>query len=235
MASLRKICSAAGIGTRRCCAAATERHTPFGDGGDFNPQHRVGPRTLKERFPRLTRHGSATKGSLRCIRLIMTHIGKGPAWRIGTLLFGLSAGVAAADVPGHAYLGIAVSNVFRLRPPPFRQIAAPPAPLPKVMPVGITTILGDRRALLRVSFPARPPEPAKEVSCTLTVGQREGSIEVLDIDESARSVRLNNSGTVMVLTLAQDGPKLQSPPPVQVPVRVEGSSRAPVPPPLPAP
>jgi hypothetical protein len=191
-------------------------------------------RTLKERFPRLTRHGSGTKGSLRCLRLMMTQIGKGRDWILGALVFGLSAGFAVADIPGHAYLGIPTSNVFRLRPPQLREIAAPTAPLPKVMPVGITTILGDKRALLRVSFPARPPEPAKEVSCTLTIGQREGSIEILDIDESARSVKLNNSGTVMVLTLAQDGPKLQSPPPVQVPVRVGGSPRAPVPPPLPA-
>jgi hypothetical protein len=76
-----------------------------------------------------------------------------------------------------------------------------------VIPVGITTF-GDKRALLKVKFPARPPEPAREVSCILTVGQREGPIEVLEIDESAGSVRINNSGTEMVLTLAQDGPRL---------------------------
>ena len=76
------------------------------------------------------------------------------------------------------------------------------------MPVGITTILGDKRVLLRVKFPAQPPEPAREASCILTVGQREGPIEVLKIDEIAGSVEINNSGAVMVLTLARDGPKL---------------------------
>ncbi len=39
---------------------------------------------------------------------------------------------------------------------------------------------------------------------------KEGPIEVLKIDETAGSVEINNSGTVMVVTLAQDGPKLQT-------------------------
>jgi hypothetical protein len=162
----------------------------------------------------------------------MKQNGRWAAWLVSGLLLGLSARQLVADVPADAYLGIAGSNVFRLRSP-LLEPGPPPAPLPKVTPVGITTILNDKRALLRVSFPAHPPEPAKEVSCILTVGQREGPIEILGIDESAGSVKLNNSGTVMVLTLAQDGPRLQSQPPAPSPLQVPSPARLPPPPPRP--
>jgi hypothetical protein len=88
-------------------------------------------------------------------------------------------------------------------------------------------MLGDRRALLKVSLPALPPEPAKEFSCILTVGQREGPVEVLEIDERAGSVRVNNSGTVAVLTLEQEGPRPQSPslPLAPLPMPLQSAAR----------
>jgi hypothetical protein len=152
----------------------------------------------------------------------MRRCGKLPVWLVGTVVLSLGATALVADTPGHSYVGIAGSNVFRLRPPARQATNPPPALLPQVIPVGITTILGDKRVLLRVKFPARPPEPAREVSCILAVGQREGPIEVLEIDESTGSVKINTSGTVMVLTLAQDGPRLQTaslperPPPLPI-------------------
>jgi hypothetical protein len=108
-------------------------------------------------------------------------------------------------------LGIAGSNVFRLKPPQPPPPEPPPAPLARVKVVGITTFPGDKRALLKVYLPAIPPEPAKEVSCILTVGQREGPIEVLEIDEIAGSVKVKNSGTVMVLTLEKGSPRPENP------------------------
>ncbi len=123
-------------------------------------------------------------------------------------MLSLGATALVAATPGHPYVGIAGSNVFHLRSPALQATNPPPALLPQVIPVGITTILGDKRVLLRVKFPAQPPEPAREASCILAVGQREGPIEVLKIDEVTGSVKINNSGAVMVLTLARDGPKL---------------------------
>jgi hypothetical protein len=137
----------------------------------------------------------------------MKYSGKQTAWLLGTLVLCHGATSLVAEVPAHPYAGIAGGNVFRLRPLLRQDAGPPPAPLPGVTPVGITTILGDKRVLLKVHFPARPTEPAKEASCILTVGQREGAIEVLEIDETAGSVKVNNSGTVMVLTLAKDGPR----------------------------
>ena len=137
-----------------------------------------------------------------------------------TLKFVIGAGVILVagpplraivpDVSVSQYQGIPERNVFGLRPPPPQ--ASPtntPAALPKIILTGITTILDSKRALMKVA-PAngKQVEPGKELSLILTEGQREGDIEVLQIDEKAGSVKVNNSGTVMVLTFEKDGAKL---------------------------
>jgi hypothetical protein len=140
----------------------------------------------------------------------MRHFGKRPAWLLSGLVLSLSATLLVTETSGHPYLVIVGRNVFALQPPPPRVPEPPPAPLPKVVPVGITTIVGVKQALLRVYLPARPPEPAKEVSCVLSAGQREGPIEVLGVDAATGSVEVNNSGTVMVLSLDRDSPRQQA-------------------------
>jgi hypothetical protein len=157
----------------------------------------------------------------------MRHCAKLPAWLLVALGLGLGARSLVAETSGSPYLGIAGSNVFRLKPPQPQRMELPPAPLARVKVVGITTFPGDKRALLKVYLPAIPPEPAKEVSCILTVGQREGPIEVLEIAERAGSVTVNNAGTVMVLRLEQDGPQAQGPslPPPPTPLPMQAASR----------
>ena len=132
-----------------------------------------------------------------------------------------------AETSRHPYLGIAGSNVFRLRLPQPPPPVPPPAPLARVKVVGVTTFPADKLALLKVYLPAIPPEPAKEVSCILTVGQREGPIEVLEIDEVAGSVKVNNSGTVIVLTLEKGSsrPQNPSPPPEPPPLPMQSALR----------
>jgi hypothetical protein len=122
-------------------------------------------------------------------------------------LLSLSAALLVTDAAGNPYGVIAGSNVFRLRPPPPQDSPTPPAIIPKVTPIGITTVLAKKMALLKVNFPSRPQEPAKELSCILGVGEREGPIEVVAIDETEGSVKINNSGTLMVLSLDRDGPR----------------------------
>jgi hypothetical protein len=140
-----------------------------------------------------------------------------PAWLLCGLGLTLSTGLLVANASGNPYLGIATSNVFRLRQTPRQEELSSPVLLPRVTLTGITTILDDKRALLRVNYPARPPEPAKEVSCILTVGQREGPVEVLAIDETTGSITVKNFGTVVVLTLGRDGPPPQAAPPLAPP------------------
>jgi len=72
----------------------------------------------------------------------------------------------------------------------------PPAPpLPTVRLVGVTTILGDQRALFEVHLPPKPPEAAAEEHCVLATGQSDGPIKLLEIDVRAGRVKIDNSGT----------------------------------------
>jgi hypothetical protein len=139
----------------------------------------------------------------------MRHFANLPSWLLVALGLSLSTPALVAETAGHPYLGIAGSNVFRLKapqppPPPLQSV-----PLTRAKLVGITT-LGDKRALLKVYLPANPPEPAKEISCILAAGQRDGPIEVLEIDEVAGTVKVNNSDTVMVLTFEKESPRPQT-------------------------
>ena len=77
----------------------------------------------------------------------------------------------------------------------------------------VTTILGNKRALLKMTPPAKPGEPAKEQSFTLGEGQREGDIEVLEINENAGTVKVNDYGTITTLDFDKDGVKVAGGPP----------------------
>jgi len=102
--------------------------------------------------------------------------------------------------PASPYAAISERNVFHLRPPPAFRPELKQAPLPRVHLTGITTILRGKRALLKVDFPAKPPERPKQESYILTEGQRAGTIEVLEIDEKAAQVKVDNSGVVTNIT-----------------------------------
>jgi hypothetical protein len=127
----------------------------------------------------------------------------------------LARGVPA-EAPDNPYQSIIDRNVFSLKPPP-----PPPDPTeankPQVVKItltGITTILGNKRVLMKAAPPqAKPGEaPKTEQSYILTEGQRDGDIEVIQIDDKAGSVKVNNGGTVQTLTFEKDGAKLPSTP-----------------------
>jgi hypothetical protein len=126
---------------------------------------------------------------------------------LGILLSGMASASAANSA--NPYQSIVDRNVFALKPPP-----PPPDPAllnkpppGKITLTGITTILGNKRALLKVAVPAKPPQPAKDDSYILAEGQRDGTVEILAIDEKAGSVKVNNAGDIVVLTFEKDGAK----------------------------
>ena len=133
------------------------------------------------------------------------------------LCTGVFAGLAAcsfADTkpPRDFYESILQRNVFDLKPPapPVQQEAAP-APAMNVVLSGITTILGNKVALLQLPARAgRPGEPLRDEGFILTEGQREGLIEVIQIDERKGAVRILAAGAPMTLTFENNGPKLPS-------------------------
>jgi hypothetical protein len=132
------------------------------------------------------------------------------AWVLSGLVLWSAASAAGPAFSGNPYHNISERNVFGLRPPQPAHPGHPSAPVPKIMLTGITTIFGDKRALLKVQFPAQPPRPAKEQSCILTEGQRDGVIEVLRINAKTEKVKVDNSGTVMEITFDKPSP---APPP----------------------
>jgi hypothetical protein len=121
------------------------------------------------------------------------------------LIFCVSEPVAA----GNPYSGICQRNAFHLRPAVLAAVSKLQAPLPRFHLTGITTILRGKRALLKVELPGKPA--AKAESYILAEGQKDGPLEVLQIDERAASVKIAFSGTVTNLTFD----KMAPPPPVQ--------------------
>src|SRR5882724_505267 len=144
----------------------------------------------------------------------MSYSAKSVICMVGVLAICMVAHAISADNP---YQGILDRNVFGLKapPPPPDPELNKPAP-PKITPTGITTILGNKRALFKVQMPARPPEPAKEQSYIMTEGERAGQIEVLEIDEKAGTIKLNDYGTVVTLSLEKDAAKHTPGPPVNL-------------------
>jgi hypothetical protein len=109
--------------------------------------------------------------------------------------------------------------VFGLQPipPPARPEDNKPPPA-KITLAGITTFGHGPRALLKVVAPPRPGVKQEEQSLILAVGQREGEVEVLEIDDRAGKVKVDNFGTITTLDFENNGVKLASAPPPGVPV-----------------
>lgn len=127
---------------------------------------------------------------------------------LAVLLLASGGRVLAASTQANPYEPIVDRNVFGLKPPPEPPAQPPPpAPLAKITLTGITTILGNKLVLMKVSIPAKPPEPARELSLTLTEGQREGEIEVVSINDKTGDVKVTNGGQEQLLNIERDSPK----------------------------
>jgi hypothetical protein len=104
-------------------------------------------------------------------------------------------------------------NVFGLKNAPTQETTAPQAvEKSKVKLTGITTMLGDKRAILRVLPPspkqgqptARGQQTPEGESLILTEGQREGDVEVVQIDEDAGVVKLVAGGETQTITFDKE-------------------------------
>jgi hypothetical protein len=121
----------------------------------------------------------------------------------------LCAGLTALVHPGLAltlnnpYEPIVGRNVFALRPPtPLTNTSTTPVVAPAGIELqGLTTILGRPQVLLKIKLPPKPPEPAKDQSFVLDIGQREGEVEVVSIDMTAGTVQLMNQGKELALNM----------------------------------
>jgi hypothetical protein len=126
----------------------------------------------------------------------------------GCLTLGSLSGLALNE--GNPYAAIGGRNVFALKPPPPPTTAADAAkntPPPNLELQGFTTILGRPQVLIKLKIPPRPPEPAKDRSLVMDVGQREGDVEVLEMDAYAGTVKLKNMGNIVSLNLKDNATK----------------------------
>lgn len=123
----------------------------------------------------------------------------------------LLAALPASALTANPYVSaITNRNVFSLKSAADLEAAKPPPPpnIPAVKLAGITTIMGGKRAILRVPRAARPPIPATEISLMLKEGApAEEGVKVLEINIAEATVRIDNNGTVQTLDLEKDAPK----------------------------
>ena len=102
------------------------------------------------------------------------------------------------------YRGIVLRNAFGLATNKTEAVLPPPAPLPDVQLLGITTILGDKRAIIRVRWPTKAGQAAREETFVLRNYQSTREIEVMEIDEGAATVCVKISGTIKTLCFESD-------------------------------
>jgi hypothetical protein len=143
----------------------------------------------------------------------MKHGHKTVVCLVGGLALLGQVGARAADSEDNPYSDTIVTrNIFSLKPPPALPAVTEPVkpPPPKLWLTGITTILGNKRALLKGNFAAKAGEPAKDQSFMLCVGEREGEIEVIEIDEKKGIVTVDDFGQVINLTF-ESAPKPPAP------------------------
>jgi len=148
---------------------------------------------------------------------------------MATAAYGVSR-PATAD----RYEQIPERNLFGLKPretPAAQEPQRPP--LRKVILTGVTTLGGYKRALLKVE-PLAGHAGEKEESLILTEGQREGDIEVVQINEKTGKVTLNNAGVTETITFEKQAPSLPAGAPGHMPGMPVGSTAAVPPPALPA-
>jgi len=139
-----------------------------------------------------------------------------------------SANVLSAAAAARDYSQIPVRNLFGLHEPVVQTIEPPKPQLPKIVLTGITT-MGSKLVFLKVQFPAKAGEqPQGEQSFMLTEGQREGGIEILEINDRAGTIRVNNSGTEMTIGFDKDADKIAKSPPAAQPgaPNIAGGGRA---------
>ena len=135
---------------------------------------------------------------------------------------------AVATEGNNPYANIVDRNVFGLRPPP----PPPEAPKPevKLSPItlqGIVNAFGKKQVLFKTTVAAKPGEAPKETSFVMSENERVGEIEVLEINDSAGTVRFRNQGVDLVRDLSKDSAKPPNAPPPAVPTPPPGNANVP--------
>ena len=127
----------------------------------------------------------------------------------------ISATARADDlaVASNPYSSISERNIFALVPIPEKptEPEAPPVdPPPKITVDGIMNLFGKLEVLFKIAVKPPPGQPAKDLSSSLSEGEREYEVEVVKIDEAKRMITFINHGVVQDVPLS-DPAKLTGP------------------------
>lgn len=125
----------------------------------------------------------------------------------GGMILLLAGGILLASTP---YDSITQRNPFALvaPPPPVDESSTPPPSNIKL--TGVSNFGGLKKAMFMVQDTSVPGKPGQSV--ILREGQREGQIEVVQINEKLGSVKLRKGGGEVTLTFEADGIKNASAP-----------------------
>ncbi len=141
--------------------------------------------------------------------MAMRHAVKALGCACAGLAFYSAVAVTTDLSNNNPYQGIVDRNVFGLKdppPPPPPPENAKPAGPPLTL-TGVMNILGKDTAFISFQPPAKPNEPPKPTSLMLTAGQREGEIEVLEVDIKGGSAKVSSYGAITNLTFDKNGVK----------------------------
>lgn len=130
------------------------------------------------------------------------------AGRLVALMLVVGTGAAQA---GHPYEQIAEKNAFGLKAAPVIEpkiVPVPVAPPSDVTLTGMASVAGKKQVFLKMVVPGE--KDAKYLR--LGELERDGGIEVLEIDLKNERVRLKHNGQPMVMTFATHGAKAGSTP-----------------------
>jgi hypothetical protein len=122
------------------------------------------------------------------------------------------------------YSDIAQRNVFGLKPPPVFHAPTPeppPRPTPNLLLTGVVDFSTSKWALITRTDPGRPPS-----NYTLTPGEIEGGLQLLDINATRATVTVRVDGMdTIVLHLSSTNQAPKSP----VPPQISALGRTPLP------
>jgi len=120
------------------------------------------------------------------------------AWSIAAA----TIGDRQTTVLDNPYNPVVERNVFDLHdPPPPPEPKPTNAPPPNIHLTGITTILGKKQAYFMLQSAPVPGKPAgQDRYMTLSEGQRQDVLEVLEINPKSKMVKISNSGNVSTIT-----------------------------------
>ena len=134
---------------------------------------------------------------------------------MGGLLLACAVQADVTPLPESPYKVILERNAFNLREPPPPTVLPPtnaPTPPVNIKLTGVTTNFAGKKAWLMI--PAAPPKSPNPQYLSLSEGEKQGEIEVLEINEREATVRILNAGVPASLNFKDNGLAAPVAPPV---------------------